>query len=437
LRPTLKSLRCCILRDAPGLSPWGAPQDDVLFLSYKDIRHPEEAAAAAVSKDPAMTTSESAPPLPRPLWALGAVCVACGVIGWLFFVLLFRGEPVQDWMVFYTASRAYFDGYLPLLSDGAALTAAVNERFAGWLDLPLGPHPWVYPPTFLLLLLPFGVWPPALSLALFLASGFVLVVIAAALYAGPGEPRRLVLLSLLLCPAVPFNIMTGQNAFFTGAVLLAGFGLVGRAPLVAGALLGLMSVKPQLALLVPVALVAARQWRALGAAAASALILALLSLAVLGLGMWQEWAYLMTGADEAFRAWVNAGRLNGVSVFACASHLGAPPAIANLLQAIAAVLAAGMVYWAYRRGTGVLPLVLLFAATMLAAPHVSNSDGVLLALATALLIGARPRPLSSAFAAAVWISPLVNPPAIFRIGALTPFLILLLLGAVIAEIRRG
>src|SRR6202030_3942640 len=99
--------------------------------------------------------------------------------------------------------------------------------------------------------------------------------------------------------------------------------------------------------MVPVALVAARQWRALGGAAASALILALLSLIVFGPEIWRAWLNLVTGMDEAFRAWVTNGRLNGMSVFVCATWVGAPSVIANLAQGVAIVLSAAIVYWAF------------------------------------------------------------------------------------------
>src|SRR5712691_3839944 len=117
---------------------------------------------------------------PRQALALAAVCGAAGIIAWALWLWVFLSEPAQDWMVFYTAARAYFDGNLPLIFDGEALTAAMNRRFAEWLALPLNLHPWVYPPTFLLLVLPFGMLPPAASLVVFLLSGFIVLLAAAA-----------------------------------------------------------------------------------------------------------------------------------------------------------------------------------------------------------------------------------------------------------------
>ena len=371
---------------------------------------------------------------------LAAICGSFGVLAWVLWVWVFAGDPAQDWMVFYTAARAYFDGNLPLIFDGQTLTAALNQRFAAWLAMPLNLHPWVYPPSFLLLFAPFGMLPPLASLIVFMASGFVALLAATLLYAGRGQPRWIVAFSLVLCPAVPFNVMTGQNAFFTSALLVGGFGLIKRHPVMAGALLGILTFKPQMWLMVPVALLAARQWRAIGSATASALAVALLSLAIFGPEIWRAWFGLMTGTDEAYRAWVTNGRLNGISVFACVSWLGASPAAANLAQAVAIAIAAAFVYRVFRRpDPGALQLAVLLAATMLAAPHVSTSDAVLLALATSLFVTASgrdgPRPAQLTLAASVWIIPLFNPPSVFRPGSVTPLLIVALLGAIVARIR--
>jgi alpha-1,2-mannosyltransferase len=378
----------------------------------------------------------------RLLWFASAVCSLFGIAGWVFYGWALHGDPGQDWMVFYTAARAYLDGNLPLIFDGQQLTAALNQRFSSWMSIELNLHPWVYPPSFLLLFLPFGLLPPGASLTVFELSGFAAALTAATVYAGRGLGRWLAGFSLLLCPAVPFNVMTGQNAFFTSALLIGGFGLLGRNPLLGGALLGVLTYKPQMWLMVPFALVAARQWRALASAVAMASLIALLSLVVFGSDIWRAWIELMSGNSEAYRAWVTAGRLNGVSVFACASLLGAPPFLANLAQGAAVAIAGGCVYWVFRRCAvnSTLALSCVLAASTFAAPHASTSDYLLIGLAAALFLACllmRPfHPIWGALAATVWISPLFNPPSLFRIGLLTPLLILLLLAAIIAAVAE-
>ena len=372
--------------------------------------------------------------------AIALVCGVFGVSAWAFYLWAFCSDPGQDWMVFYTAARAYFDGDLSLIIDGDRLTAALNNRFADWLSFPLNLHPWVYPPTFLLLFLPFGFLPSIGSFVLFLVAGFGAVCIAVLFSVGKNR-RWIYISSLLLCPAVPFNVLTGQNGFFTSALLVGGFGLLNRFPALSGLLLGILSFKPQLWLMVPIALLAGGRWRALLATGMTATVMALASLAMFGTQIWQAWFELTAGVSGAYRAWLVAGRLNGQSVFACVSLLGAPSSVANIAQVTAIATAAGCVYFLFRRDTKAeLQLSGLLSATLLAAPHASASDAVLLALAASSFFSAmgadRLHPFRGMVALAVWVSPLLNPPSVFRIGLITPVLILLFLACVIAEVRE-
>jgi hypothetical protein len=213
-----------------------------------------------------------------------------------------------------------------------------------------------------------------------------------------------------------------------------------RYPILGGALLGLLSVKPQLCLMAFVALVAARQWRALGSAAASACLLALVSLPVVGIDMWRGWLDLVLGGNELYQSWLNVGRLNGIGVYACMHWLGAPASLASLMQAGATIGSGGLVYWIYRHpASDPMRLAALLAATILAAPHASNSDAILLGLAASIYVTVLPahelRPYRLAIAAAVWVSPLFNPPVLFRIGCVTPLLVAALLAAIALAIR--
>src|SRR5712691_4230432 len=67
-----------------------------------------------------------------------------------------------DWMVFYSGAQYFFDGNLGGLFDGERFTQYFNAAFSGWLSEPTPFRPWVYPPSYLLAMLPFGILPFAL-----------------------------------------------------------------------------------------------------------------------------------------------------------------------------------------------------------------------------------------------------------------------------------
>lgn len=377
----------------------------------------------------------------RNLAVVAILCGALGVGGWTFYLGAFAGELGEGWMVFYNAARLYFDGQIGLLYDGVQSTTLLNARFAHWLAHPLPLHPWLYPPHALLLLLPFGVLPFAPSGILFLALGFAATVAAAWRFAATGVERAIHAASLVLCPAAAFTVCLGQNTFVTCALLLAGFGIVRRRPILAGALLGIVTYKPQLCLMVPVALIAARQWKALAAAAGAALLLAAASVVLFGLEPWRAWIALMTEPNAVYTQWEAIARINGQSIYTYASLLGASAALANLAQALAAIGGAGCVFWCYRRPMADdLRLAALMAATILAAPHVIDYDTLLLGVGATLFFvcgyidGFRFGEVT--VAVLVWASPLSNPPTVFLLGFVTPLLVVLFIFCVMTRGRR-
>jgi alpha-1,2-mannosyltransferase len=374
-------------------------------------------------------------PVRQDPWAICVLCGCFGLLGWAFYLVVFYREPSQDWMVFYTAARSYWENNLPLIFDGDRFTALINDRFSTWLSWPLPLHPWLYPPHFLLYLLPFGLIPPALSCALFLLVGLTLAVAATWTVARGVREKWIHAGSLVLCPAAAITICLGQNAFLTSALLVGGVALIRHRPLLGGALLGTLSCKPQLCLLVPVALIAAGRWRALTSAVLSALLLVLASLLIFGSEIWRAWFDLMTRPSALYENWLVVGRLNGQSVYTIAALLGASKTVANLVQSSASLLAAGSVYWIFARPTAFdLQLSVLLAATMLAAPHIIGYDAVMLAIAATLLFcrafGAHLRVDEAIIIIVAWFSPLTNPPSVFWPGLFTPLVIALFIGSV-------
>jgi alpha-1,2-mannosyltransferase len=381
-------------------------------------------------------------------WVKGTItlCGLCGFAGWVLWALILGREFGQDWMVFHTAARAYLDGDLGLVLDGSRLTETINQRYVGsFLSSPLTFHPWLYPPHFLLLLLPFGMLSFGASYVLFMAATFSVFTLAVARFTRKLIPSGV---ALMMFPQSAFAFFAGQNSYLTGAILVGGFGLLGRYPLLGGALLGVASYKPQLFVTVPIALLAARQWKALASAAAMTLALVLASIAVFGIGFWRDWFQLMVAPSETYQAWIVAGRLNGQSVFACAVAAGASVSFGNAIQAFAALLGVVCVGWSFNKAAPAdMTLCVLLAAALLVSPHVSSQDSILLAAGSMFLfrrvLRDGPRPADYLVIVAVWLVELLDPPApvlvaaipVFLFGAVTPLILCAFMAVTIARIR--
>src|SRR5260370_16061850 len=113
--------------------------------------------------------------------------------------------PGADWMVPYTAARAFFDG------DGERFTGRVNAAFSWWLPHPLAFRPWVYPPSYLLLVLPFSALPFGLSYAAFEMASAALLVLTLCLGSDRRGWRGFLCRARLLLPDAARNRL-GHNA---------------------------------------------------------------------------------------------------------------------------------------------------------------------------------------------------------------------------------
>jgi hypothetical protein len=278
----------------------------------------------------------------------------------------------------------------------------------------------------MLLALPFGLLPWWLNYTAFLSLSFAGLMAASRLWRRAGDHRALFLGGIILCPATAFTLGAGQNSFMSAGLVTAGIWFMHRRPKLAGLLLGLLAFKPQLALLVPVALAAAGAWTAIVAAATTVAALLLASLAVPGLPLWRGWLHLFLSGDPAFHHWVEAGRKYGDSVFTCLQLAGVPPVWANCGQVAAILLGAACVWHAFHaRLPESTRLAVLLAAMILAAPHVGDYDALLLGIA-AMLTLTEGRPLRGAdiiLAAAIWVSTAFQPPFIFHAAIITPLVI--------------
>lgn len=252
----------------------------------------------------------------------------------------------------------------------------------GILDGPIHLYHYSYPPVTILLCLPLGFLPYLWGVAAWFIGGWLSFAAAVrGVWPARSPPAGRVVLYALTVPAVLANAMTGQTGTWTAALIGGGLLALPRRPVVAGVLFGLLVGKPQVALLIPVALLAGRHWKALGVAAATAAVAIAASLFAFGADPW--WAFMRrepilrqriledgTGVWHLF-----------TSVFVSIRHLPAPVPWACAVQAVVGLIALCIVArtWASAAGQAAKNAVLVVACCLVT-PYIQVYDLVATAL---------------------------------------------------------
>lgn len=286
----------------------------------------------------------------------------------------------------------------------------------GW---PLGPsrlRPFIYPPSSLPAFIPFALLPFWGAYALWSA-------VTVALFFWAGLKARAPWWFILF-PAVAFAVFCGQTTLLIGGLAIGGLALLGPRPLVAGLLFGAAAaVKPQLLILVPVALAAEGRWRTLLSAGLTTTALVGLSVAIWGVSSWFEWLSALQRFQGVIFNDVDMVR-SAITPYAALEHLGLNGAWAWLLAPLAPVA----VWIVFRRTSNIADRTLaIFGGALALSPYAMNYEAALLAPAVATYLARTQdrRWLAYALAAIVYASvdvgvlaPLaaVSLPAIRRIG---------------------
>ncbi len=296
---------------------------------------------------------------------LGRILTMAVAALFLAMVLLFHWRDQQlpillDFTNFWATGGLALAGYPAGAYDPATLAAA-QARAVGPTNLVM---PFPYPPPFLLLVAPLALLDYHLAFAAWVALGLALF-----LWTG----RRIAPLPLVAAqPAVLINGMIGQTGFLTGALLIEGTRQLEVRPWRAGLLLGLLVLKPQLALMLPVAVLAARAWPAVGGAAMSATGLMLLGAILLGPASYTEF-FSMIGE---FGGMLGGGRFTWAefaSPFALVRTIGLGLSAAWAVQISCAIFGAALVWRSWRhRWAQRVPI--LCTASLLGSPYLQSYD---------------------------------------------------------------
>lgn len=346
------------------------------------------------------------------------------------FFLSTSGFPGNDFFVFWSAARFLHQG--GSLAD--AYDPAVFYAFEHGTDghAPRG-WPFLYPPHAALLFLPLAplslraaqiTW-DALSLAVYLTGCWRVL-----------KPRKALTGVALIAPASVANLIYGQTGLLTSGLTVLGLGLLQRAPIAAGVAFGLLSIKPQLALLPALALLLSGNRRAITAAALTTLSLVLASFAVFGAGSWADWVETLTGYSTAFSAspWHHH---NGVTVYLTLLNLGAGRGLAIAAQGLVSVLVMWSTVRLLRRDQGELAIMATLTGLLLATPYALLYDLPLVSTVCLMLLALGDR---SGFlggelfmVAAAWCLPLL---LVLSGGGTSALALSVLVGLLILILRR-
>jgi alpha-1,2-mannosyltransferase len=306
-------------------------------------------------------------------------------------------EPIGgDYIAFYAAGRLLLDGQAAALYDHdtvvAVQAAALEQRVPGFYDA------FRNPAFFALVFVPLA--PLGLVAGAYVWLGLSLALLAVALRLLLDEVPELrsrwrgLAVLVFAFPPVFFCLIDGQNATLSLLLYVLIYRAFNRGQDGASgvwAALGLF--KPQLFFIFPLVFAAAGRWRALGAYCATAALLALVSVALVGPAGIAGWLRILV-APETANAAGNAWRMHAVRTFFDLLVPGQPVLTLALSGLVSAGLAAG-VLWLWRRwGADATLLPLLWSLTVLVAvaidPHIVDYDLTVLTLAAALACPASP-----------------------------------------------
>jgi alpha-1,2-mannosyltransferase len=316
------------------------------------------------------------------------VCaIFTGVFVSYFVVYLFatveRAEPYPfgDFFSIWSYAKIALSHPATELYDPASLRAAQTT-----LGMPEDQYYlFAYPPTFLLYIWPLGQFSYNAAYVIWMSATLLFYVLAISI---GGRTPPVVVLAALMAPTTTINIVAGQSGFLLAAFLIGGLRVMSSRPVLSGVLLGLATYKPQFGILLPIALVAARQWRCIAAACATTVVLVIITSATFSGTIWLAWLHAFPDAAAQFYKLLADNRLMP-TVGGDLHALGIPQGAAYVIQVIVGCLAASLVFYSFRHLPSSLAISVFCAATFLATPYAFIYDLPILTGAVLLFVSYR------------------------------------------------
>ncbi|CAE6830472.1 hypothetical protein R69927_07539 [Paraburkholderia domus] len=280
-------------------------------------------------------------------------------------------RPGVDFSVFWTASHMMLNGSPAAVYDYPTFARAESALFGAYVSH--GFLPWLYPPTLLLLVTPLALLPYTLCYLLFVCVGtwlFATGTLGVSGFTAHFRRPRIAGLVVLAYPGVYVAAVIGQNALLTAALMAFAVRWTEKKPVLAGVCIGLLAIKPQLAVLFPVVLIAARAWKTMWAAAISTAAFAALSVLVCGTQSLHAFAASTSLARELVLESRTLYWFASPTPFAALRLADVSIAMAYVAQGVVALIAAVAACYVWKRTDDLrMRAAALAVATLLANPY--------------------------------------------------------------------
>lgn len=330
-----------------------------------------------------------------------AIMLALAFLAMLAFNFLAIYRDGTDFQAFWSAARILAD-HGPAAVFDLDLQRAVQKE-AGF-DAMIA---YVNPPPFLFFVFWLAVLPFGAAWIAWTAVTFALWFVAM-----HREYRGDLTWPLLAFPAAFLAAAHAQNGFVTGALLAGAVLALRRSPLLAGVLLGMLVIKPHLALLAPFWLLARGEWKAIagGALGAGGMILA--SLAVFGPAAWLAYPEVFEVSRQLMTQGQSVFWLRMTTPYAALRYYATPEAAMAVQAAITLAMLVLTMIFARRSCDSLASGALMLAATAVASPYLFSYDLPFLAVPVFWLIAdgrARGwRPYEKLLVAGLYLAPLAT-----------------------------
>jgi hypothetical protein len=292
------------------------------------------------------------------------------------------------------AGRMAFVGEHQDLFDQAVYFSRLQEVFGDDCEI----RNWSYPPHFLLLLWPLALLPYKAALVAFLSLTFMMfswsVIVFHRTFA-PGSDRAVLLLAVTGYAVM--MVVTTQNGFLTASLLLLGLAWMKQRPVLAGLAFAVLSIKPQLGLLIPLLLAFDRNWAAILWSALFTIVLVVLSSIFFGFDSWHAYLTGTLGYQHVVMTeWYGIFLRMMPTVFGGIRTLGLSPETAFAVQWPVSMLSILVILWLlWKEPDPLRRAFVVTAGIFLVSPYGFNYDMGALIVVAAILLGSPSVPPSS------------------------------------------